>query len=138
MINLTRSLILTGNTNAQDLDKMIRQSIVYAIEQESWQLGAKKGELIKYNEGTSCYTFGYYFTQELTKTNLFGEEFLCAACEISQMPYLEKQENIFKLDSLLDVTYQAKFHGKKIKGSRAGLRIMLMRLWQQKLICLPL
>ena len=139
MINLTPSLILTNNNiDAVELDTMIRSAILYAIEKESRQLGAKDGELIRYNKGTSCFTFGYYFTQELTKTKMFDEKFLRAACEISQMPYLEKQENIPQLESLLDVTYQAALHGKKIKGSRAGLRIMLMRLWQQKLICLPI
>ena len=138
MINLTASLILTSPVNATGLDKRIRSAIRFAIEQESLQLGAKPGQLIKYNKGQSCFTFGYYFEQELTKTSLFDEEFLRAACVISQMRYPEKQESIPGLASLLTITFKPDFHGKKIKGSRTGLRIMLMRLWQQGLICLPI
>ncbi len=138
MINLTPSLMLAGSMSALESDEAIRSAIRYAVEMESRQLGAASGETINYNVRTSCYTFGYYFEQELGRTSLFTEDFLRVACKIAQMPYLEKKEKIPGLDALLEVTFRENMHGKKIRGTRTGLRIMLMRLWEKHIICLPL
>ncbi len=151
MINLTTSPQLVATLPPRRLDAIIRNAILAEVQDEATRLGGCVESPLS-RDHLDQVTFGYFFKPELAEKRMFTMDWLVDACVFSMEPNPVRNEPAC-MDSILlrprgeliirhfnqekNRTYTCS--GKNtIIPTKSALRKLLLRLWTQDVITLPL
>jgi hypothetical protein len=139
MVNpTTKPLLVNPEIGAERLDAAIRKAIGYAMKNEAEHLGSPDGSpVLRLKPGRRA-TFSYFMVHELNASHVYGEAFIHAAFELSNVCYFTKTPSAQLIKSLLVGRPNPKICKTNLARFRSGLKTILLHLWHQRILMLPL